>query len=282
MSELIEKFLRYLETEKGLASHTLKFYKVDLLQFFDFIKLDDVRNIGKRNIRDFIGSLSRYGFENSSIQRKLSSIKSLFKYLEKEKIVDTNPTIGIKYPKKEFKVPSFLSVDKASELMELSSLSKRDRAILELLYGTGIRASELCGLNTGDLDIMRCALKVRGKGNKERIMPLPSKALKALLDYLDIRVSAQEAFFLNKRGGRLGQRSLQRIVKNHIQKVADLTQMSPHTLRHTFATHLLDKGCDLRTVQELLGHSSIATTQIYTHITPERLKTIYTQAHPRA
>lgn len=290
MAEWTKRFLSFLETEKDASPHTIRAYSVDLEEFKDFIGqnygVEDVKAIGRKHIRDFIGSLSRYGYDSSSIARKFSCLKSFFKFLEMKKMIDRNPSFGLSYPKKGRKLPSFLTKQAAEKLMELISptdeFSARDRAILELLYGTGIRASELHGLNRDDIDFFNETIKVKGKGGKERILSLPSKAKESLLDYLKRRKEKNEALFLNKNGGRLSQRSLQRIVGKYIRKVADLTRMSPHTLRHTFATHLLDSGCDLRTVQELLGHSSIATTQVYTHITPERMKEVYKQAHPRA
>ena len=300
MKEQIDRFLKYLETQRGASYHTLRSYKSDLKEFEEFLRenwnIKDVRDVSRKAIRDFLGSFSRYGYDKRSISRKLSTIKSFFKFLKKENMVEINPTIGIKAPKLELKLPSFLTEKAIEKLMELpykrDFFGLRDKAILEMLYGTGIRASELIGLNLSDIDMLEEVIRVRGKGGKERILPLPEMAKRALNEYLQLRKPSLSKGFLlkyedgplllSKRKTRLTTRSLYRIVKKYLEKVAELTHMSPHTLRHTFATHLLNKGCDLKTVQELLGHSSISTTQIYTHVTPERLKKIYTQAHPRA
>ena len=281
----VNRFLYSLKNERDISEHTLRAYRNDLTEFADwlgeFAKITNVRRISRRNVRDFLGSLARYGYERSSISRKTSSLKSFFKFLVRENIVNINPALDIKYPKSKRKLPSFLSIEEMNKLLD-DNLSKRDRMIIELIYGTGMRASEICSLNTKDVDFANETVRVMGKGRKERILPLTRKAKDAIRDYLSPSRNKNTSLLLNKFGKRLSQRSLQRIVGKYIRAVADVTHSSPHTLRHTFATHLLDRGCDLRTVQELLGHSSISTTQIYTHITPERLKKIYKQAHPRA
>ncbi|MEA3432281.1 MAG: tyrosine recombinase XerC [candidate division WOR-3 bacterium] len=281
----VNRFLYSLKNERDVSEHTLRAYRNDLTEFADwlgeFAKITNVRRISRRNVRDFLGSLARYGYERSSISRKTSSLKSFFKFLVRENIVNINPAVDIKYPKLKRKLPSFLSIEEMNKLLD-DNLSKRDRVIIELIYGTGMRASEICSLNTKDVDFANETVRVMGKGRKERILPLTRKAKDAIRDYLSPSRNKNTSLLLNKFGKRLSQRSLQRIVGKYIRAVADVTHSSPHTLRHTFATHLLDRGCDLRTVQELLGHSSISTTQIYTHITPERLKKIYKQTHPRA
>lgn len=281
----VNRFLYSLKNERDVSEHTLRAYRNDLTEFADwlgeFANITNVRRISRRNVRDFLGSLARYGYERSSISRKTSSLKSFFKFLVRENIVNINPAVDIKYPKLKRKLPSFLSIEEMNKLLD-DNLSKRDRVIIELIYGTGMRASEICSLNTKDVDFANETVRVMGKGRKERILPLTRKAKDAIRDYLSPSRNKNTSLLLNKFGKRLSQRSLQRIVGKYIRAVADVTHSSPHTLRHTFATHLLDRGCDLRTVQELLGHSSISTTQIYTHITPERLKKIYKQAHPRA
>jgi len=281
----VNRFLYSLKNERDVSEHTLRAYRNDLTEFADwlgeFAKITNVRRISRRNVRDFLGSLARYGYERSSISRKISSLKSFFKFLVRENIVNINPAVDIKYPKPKRKLPSFLSIEEMNKLLD-DNLSKRDRVIIEVIYGTGMRASEICSLNTKDVDFANETVRVMGKGRKERILPLTRKAKDAIRDYLSPSRNKNTSLLLNKFGKRLSQRSLQRIVGKYIRAVADVTHSSPHTLRHTFATHLLDRGCDLRTVQELLGHSSISTTQIYTHITPERLKKIYKQAHPRA
>ncbi|OYD15163.1 hypothetical protein CH333_06425 [candidate division WOR-3 bacterium JGI_Cruoil_03_44_89] len=285
ISQQIESFLSFLKSERDVSEHTLRAYRNDLTELADWLaefpKITDVSRISRRNVRDFLGSLARYGYERSSISRKTSSLKSFFKFLSRENIVEVDPTLNIKYPKPKRKLPSFLSIDEINKLFD-ENLSERDRAIIELIYGTGMRASEICSLNTKDVDFANETARVMGKGRKERILPLTRKAMDAIRNYLSPLRNKNTPLFLNKFGKRLSQRSLQRIVGRCIRSVADLAHSSPHTLRHTFATHLLDRGCDLRTVQELLGHSSISTTQIYTHITPERLKRTYKRAHPRA
>lgn len=300
MKEEIDRFLKYLEAQRGASYHTIRSYGCDLKEFEEFLRenldIKDVRNVGREAIRRFLGSFTKYGYDKRSISRKLSTLKSFFKFLKKENIIGINPTEGMKAPKLDLKLPSFLTEKATEELMNLpykkDFFGLRDKTILEMLYGTGMRASELIGLNLSDIDMLEEVIRVRGKGGKERILPLPEMAKRALKEYLELRKPSlakgyllkyeDGPLLLSKRKVRLTTRSLCRIVKKYLSRVAELTQMSPHTLRHTFATHLLDKGCDLRTVQELLGHASISTTQIYTHITPERLKKIYTQAHPRA
>lgn len=284
MNEEIAQYINSLQNE-GASPHTTRNYRIDLKELADFLKQKPVAQVSKRDLRDFLGSLMRWGYDRSSVARKVSSIRSFFKFLKSRNIINQNPTLAFSAPKLERKLPSFLTQGAAEQLMDLQELSIRDKAILELLYGTGIRASELTGLNVENVNFIDETIKVLGKRSRERIIPLTRKANIALKEYLRERGIPQDQslpLFLNKDKRRLSQRSLQRIVNRHIHKVAELTRMSPHTLRHTFATHLLEKGCDLRTVQELLGHSSIASTQIYTHLTPERLKEVYTQAHPRA
>ncbi len=294
MREEIDRFTGFLADERGLSGHTVKSYRSDLLQFAEFsrelAKITRVEDIERELLRDFLGSLLRYGYDRSSVARKLSALRSFFKYLVKRGLIEVNPAVGFPTPKIGKKLPSFLDQSQAEALMELPPLERdldyRDRAILELLYGTGIRASELVGLNLDDVNLSREVVRVLGKGGKERIVPLGRMARSAILDYLERRKrsaqSGETAVFLNRDGRRLSTRSLQRIVSKYIRRVAELSKTSPHVLRHTFATHLLESGCDLRAVQELLGHSSLSTTQIYTHVTMARLKEVYKRAHPRA
>ncbi|MEW6685192.1 MAG: tyrosine recombinase XerC [Candidatus Edwardsbacteria bacterium] len=300
--QIIESFLKHLILEKNFSKHTVRAYSQDLNQFSEFLKENNVKleKTTKAEVRTYLGLLKRMGEKNRSLARKLSVLRSFFKFLVKEEIIKNNPCQTLPSPKLEKRLPSFLDFPQAETLMETplrkeasrykyggQVLTTRDRAILEILYGCGLRASELVGLDLADIDFSAGLLKVRGKRNKERIVPLGRKAEEALKNYLKMRnaecgMRNAEAVFLNFRGGRLTTRSLQRLVHSYITQIADLSRKSPHTLRHTFATHLLERGADLKAVQELLGHASLSTTQIYTHVTKERLKKIYRQAHPRA
>jgi integrase/recombinase XerC len=296
LTECLNEFMQYLKMEKHFSPYTVRSYQNDLEQFIDYVSNEfevfSPQDVDFKHIRGFIGSLIRGGFKKSSAERKLAAMKSYFGFLSKRGIVKKNPAALVKSPRKEKRVPSFLSQTDAERLMDLAQGSRpidiRNRAILELLYGTGMRAQELCQLNTESISRGRGVVRVMGKGNKERMLPLGELVVSALDDYLGVRnmlarsSSTNDALFLNKNGGRLSTRSLQRIVHGFIGRVAQVAKASPHTLRHTFATHLLERGADIRSVQELLGHASLSTTQIYTHVTVKRLKKVYMKAHPRA
>jgi integrase/recombinase XerC len=288
-------FIQYVKIEKHFSPYTVKSYRNDLEQFADYLESEfeiiTVEDVDFKAIRGFLGSLLRGGFKKSSAERKLAAIKSFFAYLTKRGIVKNNPAVLVKSPRKEKRVPSFLTQTDAARLMDLPQGEKptdvRNKLILELLYGTGIRAGELCQLDTTAINRSRKTVTVMGKGRKERILPFGEMVTVAMDKYLKARGEIlkgkkENALFLNKSGGRLSTRSLQRIVKSFIKKVAQLSKSSPHTLRHSFATHLLERGADIRSVQELLGHASLSTTQVYTHITVRRLKKVYMKAHPRA
>jgi integrase/recombinase XerC len=288
--ERVQAFLTYLSHEKNFSAHTNRAYQIDLGQFLEFL-LDrkdgkDIIKIKREDIRDFIGYLLKYGYERSSVARKLSSLKSFYKFLTRRKIITANPLRAVKTPKITKRLPGFLTQYQTQKIMDITGTderSLRNRAIMEVLYGAGLRASELVGLNVDDVDFYNEVILVKGKGGKERIVPLGSYAQKAIKEYLAERKSKDNfALFLNQHGKRLTTRSVQTIVKRMISKVSDASHTNPHTLRHSFATHLLERGADLRAVQELLGHSSLSATQIYTHISIERLKKIYDKAHPRA
>ncbi len=289
MHKLIDNYIEELVRRK-FSDCTVRSYKTDLEEFNSFLEKNGKKsffNINRKDIRGFMGELLSYGYKKSSVSRKLSAIKSFCKFLEKNKILKRNPSLSVKTPKTEKRIPSFLSEDEVGEMLDSLQLKTdfdiRNRAILELMYGTGIRASELVNLDISMFDIKSKLLRVYGKGKKERILPVAKTAFDCLNRYLsEVRGYDNGAIFLSKSGKRLGQRDLQRIVKKAIEKVATLNQMSPHTLRHTFATHLLNRGANLRAVQELLGHESLSTTQIYTHVSVEKLKEEYKKTHPRA
>lgn len=290
MDERVHQFLNYLALEKNFSNHTCRAYEIDLGQFLEFlIDRKDRKNINqvkREDIRDFVGYLLKYGYEKSSVARKLSSLKSLYKFLVQRKIVANNPVKAVKTPKITKRLPGFLTQYQTQKILDFSGndeSSLRNRAIIEMLYGAGLRVSELVKLNIDDIDFNNEVLLVKGKGGKERIVPFGSYAQKAVKEYLNIRKDkTNQAVFLNLKGKRLTTRSVQTIVKRAISRVADVSHTNPHILRHSFATHLLERGADLRAVQELLGHSSLSATQIYTHLSVERLKKIYDKAHPRA
>ena len=271
-----------------MSPHTIRSYKVDLLEFSEFLKtnygVEHPSQVNVDHIRNFVASLARHGYEKRSINRKLSAIRSFYRYLNRHGIVNIQPATAVRSFKLPRKLPTFLTEAEMERLFELTDLSLRDRAILELLYGTGMRASELCNLKLHDIDWEREIIRVHGKGGKQREIPLTRTALRWLREYVQTgdKIKMDElGLFLSRKGTPITTRTLQRIVKKHLMKVSHKTGISPHTLRHTYATHLLNRGCDLRTVQLLLGHRSIASTQIYTHLTLNELKKIHEITHPR-
>jgi len=305
VAELIEDFIEAIETRKGYSLHTVRNYRIDLEQFHDFLKTKCRPSSGKGPgpslesidfpmIREYFGSF--FGtYKRSTISRKLSAVRSFFAFVEKRGLLEQNPSAEISSPKLEKYIPAYLPVDEMFRLLERPDISrplgKRDRAILEVLYSCGLRVSELSGMDTGDVDCAQRLVRVVGKGNKERIVPIGREALKALEDYLGetsgLRKktygSALEGpLFMNAGGGRLTTRSVGKLVKKYGREGRLMLDISPHALRHTFATHLLDGGADLRAVQELLGHVSLSTTQKYTHVSLDKLTEIYDKAHPRS
>jgi integrase/recombinase XerC len=292
MHEELDQFTRYLATERNVSGHTLDAYRSDLEQFRDFLcrergadtRVDAVDHL---LIRHYMALLHK-SHKKSSIGRKLAAIRAFFKYLLRLGKVVKNPAELVSTPKKEKRVPFHLTIDEVIALVETPKgtelLPLRDRVILETLYSCGIRVSELTALDLTDLDLEEGLVRVMGKGHKERIVPIGSYARKAISGYLAARGNppANAPLLLNVRGGRLTSRSVGRIVDKHILKLATVKKISPHTLRHTFATHLLESGADLRAIQELLGHASLSTTQKYTHVSIDRLMEVYDKAHPKA
>ncbi len=296
LEEAIILFGNWLESEKGYSPHTVIGYRRDLSEFSAGVADDmAVQVICAADISRFVAGL--HGRNNPlSVARKLSSLRSFFRFLQREKIIDSDPVCGIAGPKTGHSIPTFLTVDEVFSLLAAPDRSdrfmSRDRAILEMLYSTGIRVAELVSGSVDDLDFDTEMLRVRGKGNKERLVPVGGPAIEAVRRWLadrqrliGSRLEKQrpvdsEALFLNGRGGRLTSRSVERLVSNYALRVGIRQAVTPHALRHSFATHLLEMGADLRCVQELLGHASLSTTQRYTHLTIDRLAEVYDKAHP--
>ena len=286
MNANVDKYLKYLEVEKNYSAHTLVNYGHDLEEFMIFLGHDRLGEVDYPVLRRFLAELRARELRPRSVSRKISSLRSFFRYLQREGIIQKNPAALVVTPKLDKLLPHFLTEEDALKLVEApvkdDSADHRDRAIFETLYSSGIRVSELVGLNQEDVDLIGNMLKVSGKGKKERLVPIGEKAVEAISAYLAVRAHQSNAVFLNKSAGRLSVRSVRNIINKHIAKVALQQKVHPHMFRHSFATHLLNRGADLRSVQELLGHVNLSTTQIYTHLTTERLKNVYNKAHPRA
>lgn len=293
MDKQISAFVAYLEAERNASEHTIASYRSDLVQFNEFLRDEGVEWAGiDRNVmRRFLVRLQAEGYARSSVARKVATLRSFYRFLVRERFLERNP-LTITAPKTGRYLPSFLNSDEVKALLEAPDLATpqglRDRAILEVLYASGIRVSELAGLNLSNLDRERREIRVWGKGAKERIVLMGESALAALLSYLNTARGqltggkATNAVFVNRFGGRLSERSIWNIVEKYRRSVGIVKEISPHTLRHTFATHMLDGGADLRSVQELLGHANLTTTQIYTHVTQSQARQVYLKSHPRA
>jgi len=301
----IHQFIHYLSVEKNASPHTCRCYRRDLEGFEDFLKSTgislrptggvEIEKVDRIAIRKYLSFLHRKN-KKSSIARKISTLRSFFKYLVREQVIPSNPAKSVSTPKVEKTLPTTLTVDEAFRLMESpKSISEkssegakekglRDRAILELLYSSGLRVSELVGLNSNQLDLDLGIVRVMGKGRKERIVPVGVKAIEVLKAYLEERgmLKGDEPIFVNSLGGRLTARSVGRLIKKYSRHSGIFRKVSPHSLRHTFATHLLDAGADIREIQEMLGHSSLSTTQRYTHVSMGKLMEVYDKAHPRS
>lgn len=293
MDRFIEKFLRYLEIEKNFSGHTILNYKLDLFDFKKFLKDSPVEGVDYLSLRKYLAYLKGNNLTNRTISRRLSCLRSFFKFLFREGLIKNNPTLMLSTPKQDKLLPIFLTEDEVVKLIEAPSadtvLGLRDRAILETLYSTGMRVSELVSLDIDNIDFVSTTVKnVLGKGKKERSLPLGNRALSAINKYLSNRNSHKKKIketnilFLNKNNGRITDKGIRKIINKYIHKASLKSGISPHTLRHSFATHLLNGGADLRSVQELLGHANLSTTQIYTHLTTDKLKSVYDKAHPRA
>ena len=305
MKRYIEKFLRYLEIEKNYSAFTLLNYQADLEDFNNFlnpirnkkslIKEDKISNgvkeiplekIDYLSLRRYLAHLKERNLKSRTIARKISCLRSFFKFLCRDGYLNNNPTLSLMSFKLDKHLPSFLTEEEMIKLLKVSEgddeRSLRNHAILEMFYSTGMRISELVGLNVDDIDFISGVTKVRGKGKKERLLPVGEYALKAIRAYLDNRRRQSLAVFLNKKGSRLTTRGTRNVVRKYIRIASLSGGISAHSLRHSFATHLLNRGADLRSIQELLGHANLSTTQIYTHLTTEKLKSVYDKAHPHA
>ncbi|RPI23107.1 MAG: tyrosine recombinase XerC [Acidobacteria bacterium] len=299
-SEAAESFLDYLQFQKNYSAHTLKNYRRDLDEFVRYLtrgKPEDIplEQIDHISIRDFLTHLTQKGNAKASVGRKLAAIRSFFRFLYRETVVTSNPARLVTTPRLPQNTPRFLSVKEVETILAIpdpgTDRGSRDIAILELLYGSGMRVGELVALDVADLSLAERLVKVRGKGKKERLVPFGQKACAALNNYLQVRgkllrrmKTSREpgALFLNLRGGRLTARSVERNLETYIRKSSLLLEVHPHVFRHSFATHLLANGADLRCIQELLGHASLSTTQHYTHVSVEELMRTYREAHPKA
>jgi integrase/recombinase XerD len=294
---LVLDFLAYLEFERGLSRNTLEAYRSDLLQYGRFLDERGVDAITAEaaDVSAFLGSLGGAPGQSASpatVHRKTACLRSFYRHLRREEIRESDPTAALTAPRRGRKLPEVLSRPDVTKLLETAGgtapTDLRDRALLELMYASGLRASEAVGLEVGDVDLDEKVLRARGKGSKERVVPVGQAATDAILRYLArgrptlVGTRPETHLFVNFRGGALTRQGLYKIVRRHAQAAGLADRMSPHTLRHTFATHLLAGGCDLRSVQEMLGHADVATTQLYTHLSSERLKDVYFRAHPRA
>jgi integrase/recombinase XerC len=304
IQDALNEYEKYLEAERGLSPYTMRNYRMDLIGnyargaekgFFQFLEMKHINSlteVDKKVIRDYMSWLMMQGVVKNSIARKLSAVRSLYRYLVREEKVSSNPLEKASSPKLDRRLPSFLTVEETVRLLEAPDLSTpqgiRDRALLELLYAAGLRVSELENLNLEQLNMETSEIRVWGKGSKERVVLIGAPAASALNNYLTRSRPALlakrkiDAVFLNKYGGRLPARRIQKILDRYAQKASIEKKVHPHILRHTFATHLLDGGADLRVVQELLGHAQLATTQVYTHVSQSQARKVYQSAHPMA
>jgi integrase/recombinase XerD len=297
---LVLDFLAYLEFERGLSRNTLDAYRTDLLQFGRFLEERGVSALeaGPSDVADFLEALARGDGDGrapaspATIHRKSACLRSFYRHLRRDGLLDTDPTATLSTPRRARKLPQVLTRGEIEKLLSqplgTAPAALRDRALLELMYACGLRASEAIGLELLDVDTEEGVLRARGKGSKERVVPIGQAALRALRVYLErgrpalVKGAPEAHLFVNFRGGQLTRQGLYKIVRRHALTAGLADRMSPHTLRHTFATHLLAGGCDLRSVQEMLGHADVSTTQLYTHLSSERLKDVYFRAHPRA
>ena len=299
LTELMFDFLAYLELERGLSRNTLEAYRSDLQQYGEFLGRTEVDPLAITPVQlaAFVSELAdgrgeRPAVAASTLQRKVACLRSFYRYLRREQVIDHDPTSELRSPRPGGRLPKVLSRDEVGSLLSQprgqSPGALRDRALLETMYACGLRASEAIELELGDVDLEAGMVRARGKGSKERIVPIGSKAIACLHAYLDrarprmVGLRDEPRVFVNARGSGLSRQGLYKIVQRHARSAGLEQRMSPHTLRHSFATHLLAGGCDLRSLQEMLGHADIGTTQIYTHLSPDRLRDVYFDAHPRA
>ena len=305
MQNYLDDFLKHLKYERNLSEHTLRNYESDMVQFYNFIappnqegerRAVDIRALDNLTIREYMGTLYEKKKKKSSIHRKVACLRTFFRFLCREGVLDNNPAVLVSSPRVDRTLPNHLSIEQMIHFIETPEtdtvLGKRDRAILELLYASGVRVSELVGLNLTDIDYNNQTLRVKGKGRKERMVPFGSHARTALETYLGVRgellIEADPddrdplAVFMNYQGTRITTRSVGRMLDKYCKQCAEVHHVSPHALRHSFATHLLDAGADLRTIQELLGHARLTTTQQYTHVSTDKLMEVYDKAHPKA
>lgn len=291
--ELIERYMSYLSGEKGLARNSIDSYRRDLYQFLEFIQeamgIKDIENIRRADIREYVSALIQYGFSKRSVERKLSALRGFFKYLKRIKLISSNPVLGIQNPKEERYLPMVIPEKRINEMLDnwtpQNLLEARDKSIIEFMYSSGLRASEVISLKWEHLDLKTMELRVKGKGDKERIVPLGKRAREALeiyMNFLGDKLNKSNFIFLNRFGRKLSRKGLWLIIKRRFEAMALMYGVHPHTLRHSFATHLLNHGADLRSIQELLGHASLATTSVYTNLSIQSLQEIYKKAHPRS
>ncbi|VBB08107.1 phage integrase family [Lucifera butyrica] len=299
LRQQIQQFLLYLQIEKNASQHTLMSYRADIEYFVAFAQEKGVgealfTGVTPILIRAYLAHLQEKAYARRTIARRIAALRSFFRHLCREEAIAANPFTNVRTPKLEKRLPVFLDPKEMEGLLSLpdvSPLGRRDAVILELLYATGIRVSELAGLSVGDVDLLSRYLLVMGKGSKERIVPVGRKALQIIEQYLGgarpflcrkYKGSPHNSLLVNKFGAPLTDRSIRRVLEKYVNLLALTKHVSPHTIRHTFATHLLNNGADLRSVQEMLGHVNLSTTQLYTHVTKERLKSVYKNNHPRA